>query len=73
VAARAFELDHVVEARIVEEDTGVLIRTRDASSFFPELGKIILSTGVEVETVTPADENVHAVYDYLIGDGGGGP
>jgi ABC-2 type transport system ATP-binding protein len=73
VAAKAFELDHVVEARIVEEDTGVLIRTRDASSFFSELGKIILSTGVEVETVTPADENVHAVYDYLIGDGGGGP
>jgi len=73
VAARAFELDHVVEARIVDEATGVLLRTTDASSFFPALAKIILATGVEVETVIPADENVHAVYDYLIGDGGGGP
>jgi ABC-2 type transport system ATP-binding protein len=73
VAARAFELDHVVEAQIVDEATGVLLRTTDAQRFFPALGKIILSTGVEVETVTPADESVHAVYDYLIGDGGGGP
>jgi ABC-2 type transport system ATP-binding protein len=71
VAARAFELDHVVEARIIDEATGVLLRTTNAAAFFPALGAIILSTGVEVETVAPADENVHAVYDYLIGDGGG--
>ena len=73
IAARAFELPHVVEARIIDEATGVLLRTTDAASFFPALAKIILATGAEVETVTPADENVHAVYDYLIGDGGGGP
>jgi ABC-2 type transport system ATP-binding protein len=71
MAARAFELDHVVEARIVEDGSGLLLRTTDAGSFFPALGSIIVRTGVEVETVAPADENVHAVYDYLIGDGGG--
>ncbi|HSL17364.1 MAG TPA: ABC transporter ATP-binding protein [Methylomirabilota bacterium] len=70
VAARAFELPHVVEARIVDEATGVLLRTTDAGRFFPELGRIILDTGVEVETVRPADENVDAVYDYLIGTTG---
>jgi len=70
VAARAFELDHVVEARIVDQGAGVLLRTTNSREFFPALGAIILSTGVEVETVAPADENVHAVYDYLIGDGG---
>ena len=72
IAARAFEMPHVVEARIVDEATGVLLRTTNAAAFFPELGKLILSSGVEVETVTPADESVHAVYDYLIGDPGGG-
>jgi len=71
VAARAFELDHVVEARIVDQGAGVLLRTTNAAAFFPALGAIILSTGVEVETVAPADENVQSVYDYLIGDGGG--
>ncbi len=73
IAARAFEHDHVVEARIIDDGTGILLRTTNAQAFFPDLGKIILATGVEVETVVPADENVHAVYDYLIGDGGGGP
>ena len=73
IAARAFEFAHVVEAQIVDGATGVLLRTTDAGAFFPELGRIILDSGVEVETVTPADESVHAVYDYLIGDGGGGP
>jgi ABC-2 type transport system ATP-binding protein len=73
VAAQLFELDHVVEARIVD-DEGLLARTRDASSFFSQLNEIFLATGVEVETVAPADESVHAVYDYLIGEtaGGGG-
>ena len=73
VASRLFELEHVVEAKILA-DNGLLVRTRDAGTFFTELNRIVLATGVEVETVTPADESVHAVYDYLIGENraGGG-
>ena len=71
VASKIFELEHVVEARVVDEQ-GLLIRTRDANTFFVELNRIVLETGVVVETVTPADESVHAVYDYLIGEGAGG-
>jgi ABC-2 type transport system ATP-binding protein len=73
VASRLFELEHVVEAKILADD-GLLVRTRDAGAFFTELNRIVLATGVEVETVTPADESVHAVYDYLIGENraGGG-
>lgn len=73
LAARLFELERVVEARIVG-DGGLLVRTRDADAFYAELNRIVLATGVEIETVAPADESVHAVYDYLIGEGtaGGG-
>ena len=71
VASRVFQLDHVVEARIVDSG-GLLVRTRDAGDFFSRLNKIVLDSGVVVETVAPADESVHAVYDYLIGDGFGG-
>lgn len=73
VASRLFELEHVVEAKILA-DNGLLVRTRDAGAFFTELNRIVLATGVVVETVTPADESVHAVYDYLIGENraGGG-
>jgi len=69
VAARSFGLDHVVEAKIVDDDDGVLIRTRNAEGFFDSLTEIILDTGVVVETVTPSDETVDAVYGYLIGHG----
>ena len=71
VASRIFELEHIVEARIVE-DEGLLVRTRDASDFFTQFNRIVIDTGVVVETVAPADESVHAVYDYLIGEGLGG-
>jgi ABC-2 type transport system ATP-binding protein len=71
VASKIFELDHVVEARVIDEH-GLLVRTRDANDFFIQLNRIVLDTGVVVETVAPADESVHAVYDYLIGEGSGG-
>jgi ABC-2 type transport system ATP-binding protein len=70
IATRVFELDHVVEARILDDDDGLLVRTRDADALYDRLTRIILDTGVDVETVTPADESVHAVYDYLIGEAG---
>jgi ABC-2 type transport system ATP-binding protein len=71
IASRIFELEHVVEVRVVE-DEGLLVRTRDASDFFTRFNRIVIDTGVDVETVAPADESVHAVYDYLIGEGLGG-
>jgi len=71
IAARAFQLDHVVEARILDEGDGVLIRTQDADALYDSLTRIILDADVRVDTVMPADESVHAVYDYLIGQPGG--
>jgi len=71
VASEVFRLEHVVEARILE-DEGLLVRTRDADAFFTEVNRIVLAADVVVETVAPADESVHAVYDYLIGEGVGG-
>ena len=71
VASKVFELAHVVEARVLDERS-LLVRTRDADDFFTQLNRIVLDNEVEVETVAPSDESVHAVYDYLIGDGTGG-
>ena len=70
IAAAAFGLDHVVEAKLLTDGSGVLVRTRNADAFFRSLTDIVLGSGVEVETVLPADETVDAVYGYLIGQGG---
>ncbi len=70
LASRVFEQDHVVEARILEDGHGLLVRTRDADRFHLVLNEIVLSSGLAVEAVAPADADVNAVYQYLIGSNG---
>jgi ABC-2 type transport system ATP-binding protein len=67
LAARLFQQDHVVEAKVAADGKGLLLRTRDADSFYLLLNKVILDSGLEVESVAPADDDVNSVYQYLIG------
>jgi ABC-2 type transport system ATP-binding protein len=71
LAARLFEQDHVVEAKVHEDGKGLLVRTRDADSLYLLLNRIVLDNGLEVEAVAPADDDVNSVYQYLIGSQGG--
>lgn len=75
MAARAFELDTVVEAKLVEAEghrgPGVLVRTRDADQFYLAVNRIVLESGIRLESIAPADDDVLAVYQYLIGSEGG--
>ena len=67
LAARLFQQDHVVEAKVAADGKGLLLRTRDADSFYLLLNNVILDSGLEVESVAPADDDVNSVYQYLIG------
>lgn len=71
LASRIFEQDHVVEVRMHDDRKGVLVRTRDADRFFQLLNQLVVSSELNVETVAPVDEDVHSVYQYLIGYEGG--
>jgi ABC-2 type transport system ATP-binding protein len=66
LAARVFEQDSVVEARVHADNGGLLVKTRDADKFYKLLNHIALD-GIEIESVAPADDNVNSVYEYLIG------
>ena len=68
LASKLFEMDHVVEARLASDGAGVLVKTRDADRFYRTLNQIALD-GIDVEGVTPLDDNVNSVYEYLIGEG----
>ena len=70
LAARLFQLDHMVEAKISRDRKGLLLRTTDADSFYLMLNKVILEMGLEVESIAPADDDVNSVYQYLIGGEG---
>ena len=66
LASQVFADDHVVEARVVDEGKGLLIKTRDPDRFYRALNRIVLG-GVRIEGVLPTDDNVNSVYEYLIG------
>jgi len=66
LASKVFSEDSVVEARLHVDGGGLLIKTRDAHKFYRLLNHIALN-GIEIESVSPADDNVNSVYEYLIG------
>jgi ABC-2 type transport system ATP-binding protein len=69
LAAKVFGQDHVVEARVLPEEGGLLIKTRDPDRFYRMLNHIAMK-GIRIEGVAPTDDNVNSVYEYLIGSGG---
>ncbi len=71
LAAQLFLQDHVVEAKLHPDGKGILLRTTDADQFYLMLNRIVLETGLQVESVAPADDDVNSVYQYLIGGEGG--
>lgn len=70
LAARLFQQDHVVEAKVNPDGKGLLLRTKDADGFYLLLNRVILDSNLEVESVAPADDDVNSVYQYLIGGEG---
>lgn len=72
LASRLFSQDHVVEAKLNQDGKGVLVRTRDADQFYMLLNRIVVEEDFALEAVTPADDDVNSVYQYLIGGAGGG-
>jgi ABC-2 type transport system ATP-binding protein len=72
LAARVFENDAVVEARMHKDARGLFVKTRDADSFYLLLNRIVLEGEFEVESIAPVDDDLNAVYQYLIGSGAEG-
>ena len=71
LAAKLFQQNHVVEAKLHTDGHGLLLRTTDADGFYLLLNRIVIDSGLEVESVAPADDDVNSVYQYLIGGDGG--
>jgi ABC-2 type transport system ATP-binding protein len=78
LARLAFEQDAVMEARIQDDGDptlalapALLVRTRDPDRFYRLINRAVVEDGLEIEAVAPADDDVGAVYQYLIGSEGG--
>lgn len=66
VASLLFEEDHVAEVKISEDGLGLLVMTRNREGLAHALSRIAL-LGNDIDGVVPFDENVDALYEYLIG------
>lgn len=71
LASHLFHQDHMTEVTIHKDRLGLHARTRDADQFYLLINQIVLDQNIKVEAIGPADDDVQAVYDYLIGSQGG--
>jgi ABC-2 type transport system ATP-binding protein len=71
LAARVFEQDGVVEARLHDDKQGLFVKTRRPDEFYLLLNRVVLDGDLKVESVAPADDDLNAVYQYLISSDGG--
>jgi ABC-2 type transport system ATP-binding protein len=73
LAARLFEHEHTIEARIHTDRQGLFVKTSRPDDFYLLLNKAITDENLQVESVAPVDDDLNAVYQYLITSDGGGP
>ncbi|HKE60492.1 MAG TPA: ABC transporter ATP-binding protein [Pyrinomonadaceae bacterium] len=71
LAAYVFAQDHVVEARLHQDQGGLFVKTRDADQFYLLLNRAVADGEINIESVAPVDDDLSAVYQYLIGSKGG--
>jgi len=71
LAAYVFAQDHVVEARLHDDRRGLFIKTRDADRFYLMLNHAVAEGELNLESIAPVDDDLSAVYQYLIGTTGG--
>lgn len=67
LAAKMIESELASEVTIHHDGHGLLLKTRSADNFYLALNQLALN-GIEIESITPADDDVLSVYEYLIGN-----
>ena len=62
-----FRSDSLVEARVHDDRHGLFIKTRDPDQFYLLLNEVVAQGEIEIESIAPVDDDLSAVYEYLIG------
>jgi len=67
LAAQMFGKTDVLEARVHDDRQGLFVKTRNPDQFYLSLNEVVAQGEISVESITPVDDDLSAVYDYLIG------
>lgn len=71
LAAQVFAHNDVVEARLHDDRRGLFVKSRDADRFYLLLNKVVAEGEINIESIAPVDDDLSAVYQYLIGSESG--
>ncbi|MFN0123943.1 MAG: ABC transporter ATP-binding protein [Blastocatellia bacterium] len=74
LASRLFMEPHIVEASMHEDlhkQKVLLVRTRDLDRFYRQINQLVNELNLNIESVVTMDDDLNAVYQYLIGATGG--
>ena len=66
LASRLVAAEQVTEVQIHEDGGGLHLRSRSGDELYALLSDIVIEIGISIETVKSADDDVEAVYEYLI-------
>jgi ABC-2 type transport system ATP-binding protein len=67
LAARFLADAHVLKVDFQADGRSLLVETNNRDAFFSRLGRLIAGEGLEIEEITSPDDNLQAVFDYLVG------
>ena len=67
LASRIFQHSDVVEARVHDDRQGLFVKTRNPDQFYLSLNEVVAQGQITVESIAPVDDDLSAVYEYLIG------
>src|SRR2546421_6661617 len=68
LAARLFQNNELVEARVHDDRHGLFVKTRNPDRFYLMLNEVVANEQLNIESIAPVDDDLSAVYEYLIGD-----
>jgi len=67
LAAWLIQQPYVVKAYFGENDDNLFVETRNRDKFFNFLLELVAEGRIEIEEITSPDDNLQAIFDYLIG------
>ncbi|HBB97029.1 MAG TPA: ABC transporter ATP-binding protein [Blastocatellia bacterium] len=67
LASRIFQCTDVIEARVHDDRQGLFVKIRNPDQFYLSLNDVVAEGHVKVESIVPVDDDLSAVYEYLIG------
>jgi len=67
IASRFVQDNHVLTVNFSDSARKVVFKTDNRDHFFDRLNRIVVEEALEIEEITSPDDNLQAVFNYLVG------